>query len=228
MAMQRFQKDTGTIIKPGPMLTAEPEMSVTNADIEDVMTVKEGNPAFIADTLVSFAVHERMGIQLFGMLEAQTMNPVLQPRFAKMKQDAVQSVDVYEQLQDHLGIPLTYISPAGRATESLDQHVIASFLESGSADPLTFEMAAVNATLTAASMCVANVELLDVIGAGMSDEKAIAAIENAVSELEGPAKEHLAWAKDARKAMATVLGKSKLAEKSANLAEEMYGKVKNG
>jgi hypothetical protein len=226
MPMTRFQKDTGTIIKPGPMITAEPDMIVTDEQVESVMVLEDGNPAYVADTIVSFVVHERLGLQLYKVLGGLSNNPVLQAHFARILADAEQAVEVYEQLQEHLGIPLTYISPAGRMTEGMDQHLIASFLAAGSADPMTLEMAAVNATLTAASLCVANVELLSVIADGMTDEKAVAAVRNAVSELDGPANEHLEWAKNARRAMARVLGRSKSAEKAGNLAEEMYGKVK--
>lgn len=227
MAMTRHQKDSGTTIKPGPMSTTEPDLILTDEALEDLMVINEGNPAFIADTIVSFAVHENMGINLFRALEGMTQNPILRPRFAQMMAEARRSVEVYEQLQQHLGIPLGYISPAGRCTEAMDQSLIASFLTAGSADPLTFEMAAVNATFLASSMCVANVELLNEIASGISDEKAVAAIENAVSELEPLAREHLEWATNARIAMATTLGKSKPAEKAGNAAEAMYGKMRS-
>jgi hypothetical protein len=226
MTMTRFRKDTGTIIKPGPMITAEPDMIVTDEQIEAVMVLEDGNPAFVADSIVSFVVHERLGIQLYKVLTGLSNNPVLKARFKEFLADSEQAVDVYEQLQEHLGIPLAYIPPTARMTEGMDQKIIESFLNSGSADPIALEMAAINAVLTASSLCVANVELLGVIADGMTDEKAVAAVRNAIAELEGPAVEHVEWAKNARRAMARILGRSKTAEKATNMAEEMYGAVK--
>lgn len=226
MPITRFQKDTGTTLKPGPMLTVEPDLEITQTDQEKMATSADGNPAFIADTVVSFYVHENMGINLFRMLESVTQNPVLRRHFLQMIEETATASEVWEQLQANLGITPGYISPAGRATEAMDQAIIDSFLKSGSADPLTLEMAAINATFTAASMCVANVNLLKAMAQATSDDVVASAMQSAVAQLEPTANKHLDWATNARTVMATSLGKSKTAFEAATFAEEVYGRLK--
>jgi hypothetical protein len=227
MPVTRMTKDNGTVIKLGPMLTAEPELTITDEQLEEMATDKEGNPAFLADTIASFQVHENMGINLYRTLHGLTQNPVLQPKFAQLIDDSITATDAYQTLMTALGIPVGYVSPAGRCQEAMDQHLIASLLTLGSADPVTKEMAAVNATLVASSMCVANVELLETIGESLQDETARSAIGTAVQQLAGPSQQHLEWAKNARATMAQTLGQSKTTHKAATVAEKAFGKVKD-
>lgn len=227
MPVTRQRKDMGTTIKLGPMLTAEPEVIMSEQRLEEVMTTKEGNPAFIADTLVSFSVHENMGINLYRTLGALTQNPVLESRFAEFLDDSMQAVDTYEELQTALGIPLGYNNPAGRCQEAMDQQLIASFLTAGGAGPIAWEMAAVNAVFVSASLCVANVEALEKIGESLQGSSARTAIGMAVAKLTGPAREHLAWATDARIAMVEAIGQSPEVQMAAEEAESAYGEAKN-
>ena len=192
MALMRLQPDTGTTLKPGPMTVAPPERTVVEAPLPVVEATTSLNAGFLADVLASCVTHERMGVNLFRFLVANTNNPMLQPSYTRFRGEAEVSVDAWEQLITRLGGSPALVSPSGRMTEGVDQKVIESFLAMGSADPLTMELKGVEAVLLSSTLCVANVGMVEALAASLPDgDQVRSAMDEAVTVLQPPAEEHL-------------------------------------
>src|SRR5918998_479287 len=101
-AVTRVQKDTGSTIKPGPMLVAGPEQVVTDADLTDVAAGTGLNGPFLADLLAAAAAHENDGKNLFQALGHMTANPALQARYKQFREESVVAVQTYELLAAQL------------------------------------------------------------------------------------------------------------------------------
>lgn len=228
MPMTRHTYDTGTVIKPGPMVTAQPDRVVLDGDLEGIAGGTTLNGGFLADVLASCAVHENMGIALFRMLGSTTNNPMLQPTYARFRGEAEASVEAWERLITRLGGRLGYISPAGRMTEGMDTKMIEAFQGAGSADPLTVELKGVEAVLLASTLCVANVGLVKALAASLPEgDEARDAMEEAVAALQPAAEEHLSWAAQMQQTMVLTQARSKLAQTAGAVVEELAGKVKD-
>jgi hypothetical protein len=226
LTLTRVTKDMGSTLKPGPMVVAGPDQTMTDELLDDLGTAGDSglNMAMLADLVAAMSVHENMGVNLYRTLQTITVNPMLRSAYADFEQDAIDAVAIHAGLMETLGIPMHYISPAARLTEGMDSHMIMSFLEAGSGDQLTIDMKTVEATFLASSMCVANTELLRKIGEEAEGEAA-AAIEQAVLQLEGPQTEHLAWAQQNRERMALMLVKHPITHKVMEWTENTIAKV---
>jgi len=228
MAMQRLMPDTGTTLKPGPMTVAPPERTVVQGPLPLVESTTSLNAGFVGDLLAACVTHERMGVNLFRFLIANTNNPMLQPSYTQFLREAEVAVDAWELLITRLGGSPALVSPAGRMTEGVDQKLIESFLAMGSADPLTMELKGVEAVLLSATLCVANVGLIKALAASLPDDGEVrVAMEEAVSSLQGPAEEHLQWAAQMQQSMVLTQSQSKLAQTAGAVVEQVAGKVKD-
>jgi hypothetical protein len=150
-----------------------------------------------------------------------------QKQFAKFREDSAVAVGVYEELMATMGVPVGYISQVARMTEAMDAKLVEAFLLSGSADPMTKELKGVEAVLLASTLCVANSSLLEQICEGLDDGEAKTAMRTAVDRLAPVAAEHLEWAARMQHQLVLVQANSSLAQKAANLAEKVVGKVKD-
>ena len=222
----RVQKDTGTTIKPGPMLEASPEQVVTDADLADVAAGSGLNGPFLADLLAAAAAHENDGKNLFQALGHMTANPMLQAKFKQFREESVVAVQTYEQLATRLGAPIRYISPPARMTEAMDAKLLEAFLLSGSADPLVLELKGVEAVLLAATLCVANVALFEAIATGLSEGEAKAAFDELLPTLKDAGERHLEWAASTQRTMVTSQAGSALVQSALGVAETVVGKIK--
>jgi hypothetical protein len=223
----RVQKDTGSTIKPGPMLFASPDQLVTDAELADVAPGTGLNGPFLADLLASAAAHENDGKNLFQALGHMTANPMLQAKYKQFREESVAAVGTYEELATRLGAPISYISPAARMTEAMDGKLLEAFVLSGSADPLVLELKGVEAVLLAATLCVANVSLFEHIAAGLPDGEAKAAFAELLPALADAGARHLQWAASTQRIMVTSQAGSTTVQKVLGVAETVVGKVKD-
>ena len=225
LTLTRVTRDMGATIKPGPMVVAPPEQVMTDAQLKDVAAGSDLNGPFIAELVVSMAAHENMAVNMFRALQNMTTNPLLKSVFADFEQDSLEAVGVHAQLMTDLGIPMYYVSPAARLTEGLDSHMIMSFLAAGSADPLTIDLKTVEAVLLGATMCVANTSLLRHI-ANEAQGPAKAAMETAITKLEGPQSQHLEWAQKTQQQMVMTLVKHPTTHKLMEFTEKAVATFK--
>ncbi|MCU1361283.1 MAG: hypothetical protein JWN99_2572 [Ilumatobacteraceae bacterium] len=224
LTITRVTKDMGTVIKTGPMVVAGPEQVVTDKLLGDVAQGSGLNGPLLTDLIASMATHENMAIGMYRALRTTVANPMLVSVFEQFEADSLAAVEVHIVLMDALSIPWPYVGPAGRMTEDLDSHMIMSLLGSGSADPVTIDLKAVEMVFLGATMCVANTDLLRQIGeAGEGDARA--AILAAVAELEGLQVQHLEWARQTRSAMALTMVQHPIAHKLTRFAETVVAKM---
>jgi hypothetical protein len=226
-SVTRVQKDTGSTIKPGPMLFASPEQVVTDADLAEVAAGTGLNGPFLADLLAAAAAHENDGKNLYQALGHMTANPMLQAKFKQFREESVVAMETYEELATRLGAPISYISPAARMTEAMDGKLLEAFLLSGSADPLVLELKGVEAVLLAATSCVANVALFEHIAAGLPDGDAKSAFDELLPTLKDAGERHLEWAAETQRTMVTSQASSKLVQSALGVAENVVGKIKD-
>lgn len=220
-------KDAGATVKPGPMVSAAPAQTVGDEALAGVAPGSGLNAPFVADVLSMSVTHERDGVQLYTALGALTANPMLSGAFRGFRQDTLRCVEVYETLIARAGGSSLYASPAARMTEAMDGQLLQTFLASGSADPLTLDMAMVDAVLTATMVCVANTELLfDLAGAADEGDAKTAMLE-AAGQLGPAQRERLEWARDTRRTMAMAQASHPMVQKAARAVEGVVAKVKD-
>jgi hypothetical protein len=217
---------TGATVKPGPMVTAVPDLVVQDDDLAGFATGSGLNAPFVADLLGAAIAHERDGVNLFRMLAATSNNPMLISKFGEFATDAEQASKLWAELITTLGGNPSYVSPPGRMTETMDAKIVESFQGAGSADPLTVEMAGVQATLAAATLCVAFVDALAGL-AGQAEGEPAGLMRDAAAQLRPTAANHFAWATKQMNTMVLTFGKHGLAQKVGQAAEKMVGKVKD-
>jgi hypothetical protein len=217
---------TGATVKPGPMVTAVPDFIIQDDDLAGFAAGSGLNSPFVADVLGAAIAHERDGVNLFRMLAATSNNPALIKKFGGLADEAMQASKVWAQLIVDLGGNPNYVSPPGRMTETMDAKIVESFLGAGSADPLTLEMAGVQATLAAATLCVAFVDALATL-AGEAEGDAANKMQDAAAVLTPTAADHVAWAAKQMSTMVTTFGKHGMAQKVGQAAEKMVGKLKD-
>jgi hypothetical protein len=217
---------TGATVKPGPMVTAPPTAIMTDDLLKDFAPGSGLNGPFVADLLAAALAHERDGVNLFRMLAAISQNPALIAKFGQLAEESMQASKQWSQLITTLGGSDQYASPPGRLTETMDNKIVESFLGTGSADPLSIEMAAVQAALLASTLCVAFVDLLIALSEEADDESS-QSMQQAAQPLQATAAEHVAWANQQLHTMAITLAKHHLAQTIGQAAEKMVGKVKD-
>ena len=217
--------ETGATVKPGPMVTAVPERIVQDDQLQAFAPESGLNAPFVADLLSAAIAHERSGVNLFRMLERISANPLLITEYKRLAGEAMTASKEWAALITDLGGSPQYASPPGRLTETMDQKIVESFQGTGSADPLSIEMAGVQAVLAAATLCVAFVDALQLLAkeaSGPSGDR----MKNAARTLRPAAEEHVVWANKQMQMMVKQLAKHSAAQKIGQAAEHMVSKVK--
>jgi len=217
---------TGATVKPGPMVSAIPDLAIQDADLAGFAAGSGLNSPFVADLLGAAIAHERDGVNLFRMLAATSNNPALIKKFGEFADEAMQASQQWAELIVSLGGNPNYVSPPGRLTETMDAKIVESFQGAGSADPLSIEMAGVQATLAASTLCVAFVDALAALAAEADGEPA-GLMRDAAARLRPAAANHFAWATKQMNTMVVTFGKHGMAQKVGQAAEKMVGKVKD-
>lgn len=227
MATSTVTKETGARIKPGPMVVAAPPQVVTDEQLAEVGAGSGLNPPFLADLLSSCLTHERDGINLYRALASMTANPLLHGKYRQLHDESRVAVEAWEELVTALGGNIAYASPPARMTEAVDSMLVAAFLQTGSADPVTVDLKTVEAVLLAATLCLANVELLDRLRQEADDGPAKTAMATAVGRLRGPAGDHLDWARQSQQTLVATQATHPVVQKVGQAAEKLVGKVKD-
>jgi hypothetical protein len=91
---------------------------------------------------------------------------------------------------------------------------------------MSIEMAGVQATLAAATLCVAFVNLVETLGKEGQGESALR-LRAGAEQLRPGAESHVAWATGQMTTMVKTLAKHPTAHKVGQVAEKVVGKVKD-
>jgi hypothetical protein len=210
------------------MVTVPPDRLVQDVNLKEFAVGSGLNGPYLADQFSAFITHERMGIDLLRTLRSRSDNPVTRSRYSDLEGETRQAVESWEQLIHKLGGNPQYVSPAARMVEALDEKVIESLALSGSADPMTFEQAGVQAFLNAAHQCAANASLVTALAeaadAGSVAKQAMFATAEALRATAGS---HIAWAAHAMEKMVVRQAKHPLIQKVGHVAEKVVGAVRD-
>jgi hypothetical protein len=217
---------TGATTTPAPMTTVPPELSVDDEDLKDFAAGSGLNGPFLAGVLSAFVTHERDGINLFAALAATTASPVLKSRYNGFRGDAETAASALSQLITELGGNPNYAGHVARLTEGLDTKLLEAFLLAGSSDAPPLDMLTVQATLIAATVSEAYVDLFDQLTQEMSSDSATRdLIAGTMSELKGPAQEKVAWARQASATMFLIMVQHPLLEGAASKGKDLMRKL---
>jgi len=203
-------KADGAMSQVSPMLYVEPERQVTPDMLGELFAETDVNAPFVADLLSAMLTHERCGRHLYRSCEGRSNNPISQAKYREFGQETERHVEIIERLIDAAGGNPNYISPYARAVEGMDSNLLEStFMLSGSLDPMTAEMALLDAVLVAESIDHANWTTMRELTAAMADGELRAAFQAAVDEVEMQEDEHLGWARTTREEMTLLQSRSR-------------------
>jgi rubrerythrin len=184
----------------GPLMTlvsfAPPDAALMPDDLQEFMADAGVNGPFLADLLSSFLMHEQCGFHLYRTAISLTSDPTLRSKYEEFCAETEEHIRIFEELITTCGGQPGYVSPAARLVEAADTklHEAATLLADG-ADPMTQELAILEAVVLAETKCHADWSLIQKLTTELSDSAAREAFAAAVDQVEEEEDEHVAWAK---------------------------------
>jgi ferritin-like metal-binding protein YciE len=221
-------KATGSVAKASPALYVEPAQVVTDESLTEELAVDGVNAAFMADLLSAYLTHERCGTHLYRSVAGRTNNPVLKERYEDFGRETLRHVEVLEEVIAALGGNPSYVSPMARAVEASDGKALEStFLADGGLDPMTREMAMLDAVFMAEAVDRANWEALALIAPTVGDGAVRQALDAAVAEVLPQEDDHHSWAHDTRARLTMIQLSSSGAAEVGITAEVLVAQVRD-
>jgi hypothetical protein len=222
-------KDTGGKTMPATMTVAEPELQVTESQLEAQLLPGSGlNAPFIAGQLSAFLAHERAGAALYRTAQQNSANPMLTSRYKEFGRETEEHIAIYEELITRLGGDPGYVSPVARMTEQLGSKLLEGpVLLAGSVDEMTLDTAFLEAVVLAEFKCHANWQLLARMAEDMPAGEPRQAVLDAVGRVEPQEDEHLEWVTSTWQKLALTQAKHSLVSKAGQVVEGVVGKVKD-
>lgn len=220
-------KETGGQAKVSPFLYGEAGRRVSDDQLSQQLSLDGINTPFVADLLSGFLAHERCGRHLYRSVAGRTNNPILKRKYEHFGQETERHVEILEQLVTVSGGNPSYVSPLARAVEASDSKLVEStFLGEGSLDPMTAEMAMLDAVFVAEAIDQANWQALQQICLQLPGGAVRDAFDAAVSEVLSQEDEHFGWAHDMRAKLTLLQTRSSAAAKAGEKMEEMMARVR--
>jgi rubrerythrin len=221
-------KDSGAAAQPAEVRYVDPAARVTTAALEAIMPNESINSVFVADLLSGMLAHERCGVHLYRSVAGRSNNPMLKGRYEEFCRETEHHVDVLERLVARVGGNPNYVSAQARAVEAMDSKLVdATYLGSGALDPMTAEMAMLDAVFLAETMCHTNWELLSKLSESIADDTTRSTFREAIDEVEEQEDQHLEWAKSTKARMIQMQAQSSLGTTVGLKAEEVVARVKS-
>jgi rubrerythrin len=185
----------GGTAKPVGSLYLEPACEILDAGSATALADSGLNPAVLADLLSACLAHERCGVHLYRSVAGRTSAPKLREQYEHFGSETLEHVVVLEQLIADAGGNPCYVSPMARATEAAASAILEStFMLRGSVDPMTAEIAMLEAVLLAEAKDRANWELLADLSTSMADGALRDQLQEAATEVLAQEEEHHSWA----------------------------------
>jgi rubrerythrin len=157
------------------------------------------NSAFVANLLSAMLTHERCGVHLYRSVAGRTTEPAARERYEAFGQQTLRHVEILEHVIAGAGGNPNYVSLHARAVEGANSKLLEStFVFGGSSDPITQEMALLDAVFLAETIDQANWSTLAALTAQLPESALRRAFQAAVDEVEAQEDEHLGWAKETR------------------------------
>jgi rubrerythrin len=221
-------KITGGTTKLMPMVYAEPDQQMREEKLAEFLPGSGMNGAFLAEVMSGMLAHERCGRHLYRTCETRSNNPVLQAKYREFGAETERHVEILEQLIAEGGGSPMYVGPTARAVLGTDTKLVeAAFALGGSLDPVTAEMALLDAVFLAESMDHANWKLLGQLTEQLRDTRWYDSFRAAVTEVEEQEDRHLGWATDTKARLVLAQASSEGMAHLAGTLEETIARVKN-
>jgi rubrerythrin len=221
-------KDTGATAQLGPMRYVDPACQVTPDELGELLAGTGLNAVFVADLLSAVLTHERCGRHLYRTCETRSNNPMLQAKYREFGEQTERHVEILERLIGAAGGNPNYVSTHARAIEGMDSNlVMATYLGTGTLDPMVAEMAMLDAVFVAESVDHANWKALRQLADAMEPGGLRDAFQEAVDEVEREEDEHLGWASETREKLTLLQAKSTMMATAGVKAEELVARVRN-
>lgn len=225
--LTRVQADTGAQAMSGPMTSIPDELRVADEALKDFAAGTGLNGPYLAQILVTALTHENMGVGLYRCLEANTANPMMQPQYAKRREESSMSVRLFADLIQTLGGNPFLVNPVARFTEILDGKMVETlWVAHGSTDASVLDAKALEVAMLASYDSVFNCDLLEDAGMAAKQGEGKDAIMGAAQQLRPVVESHLRWS---RKTLQSIVGaqvKSGTAQLVIELGENLTAKAK--
>jgi rubrerythrin len=191
------------------------------------------DPVFVTDLLSACLAHERCGVHLYRSVAGRTANPQLRTRYEEFGAETLEHVGILEALISAVGGDPMYVSASARATEKAGAGLVEStFLLEGSVDPVTAELAMLEAVMLAEAKDHGNWELLAQMATLMLKSEARTQLQSATEQVLTQEEEHYGWAREARAEMLMALatggadpGTLESADASGMTRDELYAQA---
>jgi rubrerythrin len=221
-------KDKGAQTKLHEGVYAEPAQVVTDEDLAAQLDDLGVNMPFLADVVSAMLTHERCGRHLYRAVAARANNPMLKAKYEEFGRETEHHVEVLEALVQQMGGNPAYVSPTARTVEAADTKLLEStYTTSGSVDPMTAEMALLDAVFIAESVDHANWKTFASVVDLLPDGELRDAMAAAAAEVEAQEDEHLGWATTTKQRMIAMQVKSNVMQTVGMKAEELVARVRN-
>jgi rubrerythrin len=220
-------KDKGAQTKFHEGIYAEPAQLVTDDELAAQLPDLGVNMPFLADVLSAMLTHERCGRHLYRAVAARAHNPMLKAKYEEFGKETERHVEVLETLVQQMGGNPAYVSPNARTVEAADTKLLEStYTTSGSVDPMTAEMALLDAVFIAESVDRANWQTFSTIVELLPDGELRDAMSAAAAEVEAQEDEHLGWATQTKQRMIALQVKSSAMQTVGVRVEELVARVR--
>jgi|GEM_PF-913966 len=220
----------GATTKPMPMVTVRPEAAMTEqmaAEAADRAALDGMNVPYLLDEMSAMLAHERCGRHLYKSVAGRTGNPMLKARYEQFGEETERHVQLLEALVTALGGDPLYVSPAARAVEGMDSHLLQStYLLTGSVDLVVQERVMLDAVFVAETICHSNWQMLIAICEAMPEGPVRDEMQVVVDEVDDQEDEHLDWARSTREQLTLLQAKSSFVAGAQLKMEEMVARVK--
>jgi hypothetical protein len=180
-----------------PVSFTAPEAAMMPEHLEAFMPDAGLNPAFMADLLSSFLMHEQCGLHLYRTAMTLTNDDMLRQKYEEFGNETADHIRIFEELIASCGGESGYVSPAARMTEAFDSkmHEAAIGL-CGGADEATFELGMLELVVLAETKCHSDWSLIQQLTETMPEGQARTAFQAAVDQVEQQEDEHIRWARE--------------------------------
>ena len=191
--------ETGGTAQPVGAVYILPSRQVLDAGSNTALAETGMDAALVVDLLSACLAHERCGAHLYRSVAGRTGDAELRAQYEHFGEETREHVDKLEQLVVAAGGDPQYVSAAARATEKAGAGLLEStYLLGGSVDPMTAEVAMLEAVMLAEAKDHGNWELLARLAAAMADGELRRNMKTVTSEVLAQEEEHYSWARDTR------------------------------
>jgi len=191
--------DTGGTALPIGATYVPPERQLPDAGPGTALVDAGVDAAFVADLLSACLAHERCGAHLYRSVAGRTADAELSGQYEHFGEETREHVEKLEQLIAAAGGDPQYVSGAARATEKAGTGLLEStYLLDGSIDPVTAELAMLEAVMLAEAKDRENWVLLAELATRMATGDLRSQFETVTAEVLAQEEEHYGWASDMR------------------------------